>query len=83
MHNMIFRFFCYKENIYLFNEKNKTEIMCLGGMKMGFSFDYDKYKKQNPADLRDLLADEYDYEYADDFDYLFDDEYDFDERNEY
>ena len=31
MHNMIFRFFCYKKNIYLFNEKNKTEINILEG----------------------------------------------------
>ncbi len=46
---------------------------------MGFGFDYDKYKKHNPADLRDLLADEYDYEYADDFDYVFDDFDDFDD----
>ena len=79
MHNMIFRFFCYKENIYLFNEKNKTEINILGGLKMGFSFDYDKYKKHNPADFRDLVADDYDYEYADDFDYIFDDFDDFDD----
>lgn len=46
---------------------------------MGFSFDYDKYKKQNPADLRGLFADDYDYEYAEDFDYIFDEFEDFDD----
>lgn len=29
MHNMIFRFFCYKENIYLLKEKNKSETIVL------------------------------------------------------
>ncbi len=50
---------------------------------MGYSFDFDKYKKHSPADIRDLISDEYDYEYADEFDYLFDDEYEDHEPNEY
>lgn len=50
---------------------------------MGYSFDFDKYKKHSPADKRDLISDEYDYEYADEFDYLFDDEYEDHEPNEY
>ncbi len=48
-----------------------------GGDIMGFSFDYDKFKKHNPAELRDLITDEFDYEYADEFDYVFDDYDDF------
>lgn len=50
---------------------------------MGYSFDFDKYKKHSPADIRDLISDEYDYEYADEFDYLFDGEYEDHEPNEY
>ena len=50
---------------------------------MGYSFDFDKYKKHSPADIRDLISDEYDYEYADEFDYLFDGEFDEEEPNEY
>ncbi len=34
MHNMIFRFFCYKENIYLLKEQNKIEMKELKGGKM-------------------------------------------------
>lgn len=47
---------------------------------MGFSFDYEKYKNHNPADFRDLMTDEYDYEYAEEFDYVFDDFDDFDDN---
>lgn len=50
---------------------------------MGSSFDYDKYKRHTPAELRNLLSDEYDYEYADDFDYIFDDYENFDDDNEF
>lgn len=50
---------------------------------MGYSFDFDKYKKHSPADIRDLISDEYDYEYADEFDYLFDGKFDEEEPNEY
>ncbi len=50
---------------------------------MGFGFDYDKYKKHNPADIRDLISDEYDYEYADEFDYVFDEDFDYFEEDEF
>ncbi|MGN1316033.1 MAG: hypothetical protein ACI4VW_03130 [Acutalibacteraceae bacterium] len=50
---------------------------------MGYSFDFDKYKKHSPADIRDLISDEYEYEYADEFDYLFDGEFDDEEPNEF
>ena len=46
---------------------------------MSFGFGYDKFKKHNPADIRDLMTDEYDYEYAEEFDYVFDDLDDFDD----
>lgn len=80
---MIFRFFCYKENIYLLKEQNKSEISLKGGVEMGYSFDYDKFKKQKPSDIRDMLADEYDYDFADEFDYIFGDYDDFDNENEF
>lgn len=84
MHNMIFSFFCYKRNIFLFKEKNKSEYHRKGGFDMGFGFDYDKYKKHAPSNMRDLISDEYDYEYADEFDYVFDDDFeDFGEDNEF
>ena len=83
MHNMIFRFFCYNENIYLLKEKNKSEISLKGGVKMGYSFDYDKFKKHRPSDIRDLISDEYDYDFADEFDYIFGDYDDFEEDNEF
>ncbi|MGN1316034.1 MAG: hypothetical protein ACI4VW_03135 [Acutalibacteraceae bacterium] len=38
MHNMLFRFFCYKRNICLFEEKNKTEISLKGGENDGLQF---------------------------------------------
>ena len=38
MHNMLFRFFCYKRNICMFEEKNKTEISLKGGEKSGLRF---------------------------------------------
>ena len=50
---------------------------------MGYSFDYDKYKKHSPSDIRDLISDEYDYDFADEFDYIFGDYDDFEEDNEY
>ncbi len=33
---------------------------------MGFSFDFDKYRKHDPRDYAEL-TDEYDYEFADEF----------------
>lgn len=83
MHNMMFKFFCYKKNIYLLKEQNKSEISLKGGVKMGYSFDYDKYKKHRPSDIRDLISEEYDYDFADEFDYIFGDYDDFDEDNEF
>lgn len=50
---------------------------------MGYGFNFDKFKKHSPADIRDMISDEYDYEYADEFDYLFDDEFDDEEPDEY
>lgn len=50
---------------------------------MSFSFDFDKYKKQPPDDIRDLLNEEYDYDFADEFDYVFGDYDGFDEDNEF
>ena len=38
---------------------------------MSYSFDYDKYKKHRPSDIRDLISDEYEYDFADEFDYVF------------
>jgi len=54
-----------------------------GGGKMGYCFDYDKYKKHRPSDIRDLISDAYDYDFADEFDYIFGDYDDFDEDNEF
>ena len=31
------------------------------GLIMGFSFDFEKYKKNNAMDYTDLFEDEYDY----------------------
>lgn len=50
---------------------------------MGYGFNFDKFKKHSPGDIRDLISDEYDYEYADEFDYMFDDEFDEEESDEY
>ena len=50
---------------------------------MGYSFDYDKFKKQKPSDIRGMLADEYDYDFADEFDYIFGDYDGFDDENEF
>ena len=47
---------------------------------MGYSFDYEKYKKHSPADIRDLISEDYEYEYADEFDYVFSDYDDFDDN---
>ena len=35
MHNMLFRFFCYKKNIYLLKEQNKSETKVLRRDKNG------------------------------------------------
>ena len=40
---------------------------------MGFTFDFDKFKKQDPRDYSDYMDDEFDYEYAEEF--IFEDEY--------
>lgn len=45
---------------------------------MGFSFDFEKYKKHNSMDYTDLFDDEYDYEYAEE--YVFEDEFGDEER---
>ena len=50
---------------------------------MGYSFDYDKFKKHNPSDIRDLISEKYDYDFADEFDYIFGDYEDFDDDNEF
>jgi hypothetical protein len=50
---------------------------------MSYSFDYDKYKKHGVSNMRDLIAEEYDYDFADEFDYVFGDYDDFDEENEF
>ena len=83
MHNMTLKIFCYIKNIYLLKEKNKSETNILRRDKMGYSFDYDKYKKHRPSDIRDLISDEYDYDFADEFDYIFGDYDDFYDDNEF
>ena len=50
---------------------------------MGYNFDYDKYNKHKQSDIRDLLEEEYDYDFADEFDYIFGDYDGFDEDNEF
>ena len=50
---------------------------------MGFSFEFDKYKKQRASDFRNFISDEYDYDFADEFDYVFGDYDDFDDDNEF
>lgn len=40
---------------------------------MGFTFDFDKFKKHDPRDYSDYMDDEFDYEYAEEF--IFEDEY--------
>ncbi len=50
---------------------------------MDFGFNFDRYKKHRPSDIRDLISDDYDYEYGDEFDYVFDDYDDFEEKNEF
>ena len=34
---------------------------------MGFTFDFDKFKKHDPRDYSDYMDDEFDYEYAEEF----------------
>lgn len=76
-------FFVTKKNIYLLKEQNKSEISLKGGVEMSYSFDYDRYKKHRPSDIRDLISDEYEYDFGDEFDYVFGDYDDFDEDNEF
>jgi hypothetical protein len=40
---------------------------------MGFSFDFDKFKKYTSRDYSDYMDDDFDYEYAEEF--IFEDEY--------
>lgn len=50
---------------------------------MSFDYDYEKYKRYKQSDMRKLVEEEYDYDFADEFDYIFSDYDDFGEDNEY